>query len=860
MLLFAIVGLQFFKSSLRRHCTWLDSVDPTNLQRSYTSTTSFCSGHLDADSGKLQPWVFSPFSPGALDSLQPSSKLLQGYICPRGSVCLMGDNPYIDTVSFDNTLNTLEIAFIVLSGSTFSKIMYWTIKSTYLPAALFFAAGILCLRLWAVNFLIVNATAYFQVVREEIAISAFATSKSAFATSKDSGGPALQARIPRWSRIFWKTHWLWTCPIVLDLICQSLRTPSMPARRQIFLDISEVVVTFLLDFDIIIRALSLGTKSFRASSQHVLDSALAVATTISAILLLSGRLPPQAHAGLSIFRLLRAYRIVQLVPMTRKLAEAIILHASELANLSLFVFLLTYFMTILALQLFKGDIPGYDANGNFVKITFSDTLNAFYGMYQILSREQWTEILFSVTAATKSLKTAWISGLFLSAWYVLAIFFTMLQFLPVMLEVFEISNKEKRIQQLRAFVYGEELGRPLTCLSLRNILPLRSWAGYRQFQVGRLLVQTTTMPFLGDSTVQEFTAGLDEDEQETLQYDLIFETRTQSQKKVPRLLEEILRKTMETLGKREKNPFHSGFKPVDPLQLAKQAISVTTVQQLAQQEFIARHPKYNNTLYIFKPKNPIRGLCQRLVSVGPGRKRFEGVEPKETIQFVFSAVICAATVATTALACIATPIYRREYFNTHGYSIGDWFVWTDILLTTFFTVEAIIRLIADGFFWTPCAYYRTFWGLTDGLVLITMWTGTATMLATRGAVPRSLAVLRAARAFRLLTVSDSARETFRSLMFTGLHRTFAVCIACYLVQSHLCLHIGSLNSYLSLTSRPLPYPSPSSFPSQSTASTSSAISLSHATTTLPPSRPSTNASETLAARPPTRCGRSSPPA
>ena len=95
-------------------------------------------------------------------------------------------------------------------------------------------------------------------------------------------------------------------------------------------------------------------------------------------------------------------------------------NTSGLLNLILFVFLLTFLAAIFASQLFRGELPMEDANGDKVPITFSSTYNSFLGMYQILSSEDWTSILYYITSFSKAKHTAWIGATFCIIWFILA--------------------------------------------------------------------------------------------------------------------------------------------------------------------------------------------------------------------------------------------------------------------------------------------------------------------------------------------------------------------------------------------------------------------------------------------------------
>ena len=95
-------------------------------------------------------------------------------------------------------------------------------------------------------------------------------------------------------------------------------------------------------------------------------------------------------------------------------------HVSGLANLILFVFLLTFLVSIFAVQMFRNQIPAEDQNGNTIEITFSTIYNSFLGMYQILSTENWTTILYNATSYEYMYKTAWMAAAFFILWFILA--------------------------------------------------------------------------------------------------------------------------------------------------------------------------------------------------------------------------------------------------------------------------------------------------------------------------------------------------------------------------------------------------------------------------------------------------------
>lgn len=224
----------------------------------------------------------------------------------------------------------------------------------------------------------------------------------------------------------------------------------------------------------------------------------------------------------------------------------------------------------------------------------------------------------------------------------------------------------------------------------------------------------------------------------------------------------------------EPNPFYSRIKfnnsdeEVDPRSMAQEVVSAADRRKKAQREYLVKHPTYNVSLYVFGPNNALRRMCQRIVGPGRGSERIEGAAPNPVFFFGFSAFLYMAIVGMVVLACITTPLYQLDYLQgSNQYSLSSWFVYTDLGFAVLFTVEGVIRVIADGFFWTPHAYLRSSWGIIDGVVLITLWINIVSLLFYDGNVSRAVGAFKALRALRLLNVSDSSRDTFHSVIVRG---------------------------------------------------------------------------------------------
>ncbi|OAG40729.1 hypothetical protein AYO21_05027 [Fonsecaea monophora] len=761
-LIFGIVGVQSFKSSLRRTCVWVGddgsgqnytlNIAPDNIQ--------FCGGYLDAVTGQAMPWLKADGSNGTDRS--------KGYLCPQGSLCVEGiSGPYNGTVSFDNIGQSLELVFVIISSNTFSDLLYYLTDSDYLAAALFFAAGIVVLSLWLVNLLVAVITSSFQIIREESKQSAF--------TAEKIDGPLFEddqtKKRTQLKKIYDKTHLFWVLVIVFDLIVQSLRSATMSDRRKTFIMDCETVVTFLLLLEIILRFLC-DWRQFFHGKRNWVDLLLAIVTTVTQIPVI--RNSGQPYAWLSAFQIARIYRVVLAVRVTRELVMVVFGNIVGLLNLILFVFLFTFLAAILASQLFRGDIPSVDAEGEVIGVSFFDIWNSFVGMYQVFSSENWTTLMYNATQFNNIWDTAWLSAIFFILWFVVSNLIVLNMFIAVIQESFDVSEDEKRLQQVKAFLKQKEMtGSASGNLSLTAVFKMgresirhRDALEYGSATVEQLLKEAVVKDFLDeqDDVLARRATSMHLDEVPTVK---------------PGILSKFWGKITGFYSSAEPNPFYSSAKitraneEFDPRAVAQRVVTTTENRRRAQRQYLQKHPKYNVSLYIFKPDNPVRKLCQYLVGPGRGTERVEGVSPYRPAWYAFSAFTYAAIVAMVILACITTPLYQRDYYLNNTLSITNWFVWTDLGFAILFTVEAIIKVIADGLFFTPHAYFRSVWGFIDGVVLITLWINVVTAMFRDDGVSRAVGAFKALRALRLLNISDTARDTFYSVIIVGGYKVLA---------------------------------------------------------------------------------------
>ena len=187
-------------------------------------------------------------------------------------------------------------------------------------------------------------------------------------------------------------------------------------------------------------------------------------------------------------------------------------------------------------------------------------------------------------------------------------------------------------------------------------------------------------------------------------------------------------------------------------------------------------------MFLFRQGNFLRMFCQacvpclyqtRLFGRPPGRRR-------HVLQlFVFAAVL-----ASIVIAAIATPTYRQQYYKENGFLRSSWFELAQMTISAVFLVEAAIKIIADGFFFTPTGYLKSLWNAVDFFVMWTVLYTTIAEVALSEGVNRLTRALVAMRCLRLITITRYMRDTFHTVLYGSvLGELFRACliIAAYLI-------------------------------------------------------------------------------
>ena len=188
-------------------------------------------------------------------------------------------------------------------------------------------------------------------------------------------------------------------------------------------------------------------------------------------------------------------------------------------------------------------------------------------------------------------------------------------------------------------------------------------------------------------------------------------------------------------------------------------------------DFIRDHPTYDKTVWLLPQKSRVRRFCQLFVRPAGG-ERINGLRPSTIAHTVFQLVLLIAVIGAIVVESIATPLYRRHYYAQHGRVRGSWFDIAESAFGLTLLVEFVIKIIADGFAFTPNAYVRGIWNVLDFFIMAGILVNVTTGLVFIGGLSRFTRSLKALRALKLITLIEKMRSTFESLIISGIARIF----------------------------------------------------------------------------------------
>ncbi|KAF9296993.1 calcium channel protein [Mortierella antarctica] len=759
-----IVGVQAFKGSFSRRCV---------LASNHTeSVDQFCGGHYNASAARgLSPYL------NADNSSSPTSP--KGHICSAGFVCKDTGASFEDALSFDAIYSAMVSVYVLMTGQTWTDMMYSTMDAEYGWSSIYFVLVILVMNFWILNLFIAVINEMFAKIRDD------STQNSAFTSDKtDNKTEILRDSVNNFTygvntvltnRMQWidSLECIWVLAVVVDLVFQCLPQYNSPVEFLVKLDRVEFWFTVAFAVDIAIRFLAYlpQPKDFFGSKKNMVDLFLAIATLVIQI-------PPihnsRAYVYLTVFQVLRIYRPIVYVERLRSLIRRVVGSWIGLLNLIFFIAMFLGVVSVMAGLLFREIVDEQKS------MNFSDFYVSYLGMYQLFSGENWTDILYSVMSAEIKWNQVVIATVFIIAFYSFANFVLVNMLIAIIMENFEGGAEvAKHAQQILDFAakagYSKEQERKYVIYLTKYLKPYPKSIGIDSLQSGWILKMRKGIArqfLLGD---KELFHGVEQDPmlaksvspKEALPAQVKGHHRHSSQKSDNGHLAPYNPLNPDETD--ETAHFRNLFSPGSELE--EEAEGQEGRASSKSRSFFSSEAFRHRSLFIFGPQNRLRRALQRFVTPGRGY-RTEGERENVLLSRPFNLLVTLAILACVIVGAMTGPVWRLKQFRKPEEDRSVVIPITDYVFPAIFTVEFLIRVVADGFIFTPDAYFKTLWNKIDFFVLLTFYAPLVANLTDSQGVSRFFRSLKALRALRLINQSAYIKGTFHAVLVAGFPQLF----------------------------------------------------------------------------------------
>ncbi|KAH9024879.1 Ion transport protein-domain-containing protein, partial [Lactarius pseudohatsudake] len=805
MALFSIIGIQTFKGSLRRSCY----LEPT-LGEPETQLGRSCGGYIDPGNFTVMPYI----------TQSGRNVTIKGYICPVGQICKEADNPYGNIESFDTIYFAALQVFIVASANGWSSLMYSMIDAEFFISCFFFIICIVVLNFWLINLFVAVITNTFSAIREETQKSAFSASPlqpivdeqdETWAAGVDGRRRAARRNPVR--DLYEHIRWCWVALALASLVLQATREVDITPTHQQILNIGELVLTIAFDVEIAVRIIAHlpDWRSFFVQGNNYLDLVLAIGSTVIQIPIVHDS---PAYPWLTIFQLARFYRVILEIPRMKPLLLSVFGNMHGLANMTLFLILVNYLAALFAVQLLRGDLQSSEA------MNFGQIFTSFLAIYQIFSSENWTNVLYKSAMAEIPLGQSWIVVIFIVGWFFFANFIVLQMFIAVINENFSVAEEAKRSQQANLYFRTQEPDKHKSAWA-RKLNPYRWFRPSPRAIVVENLPSNLVLP-MQKTLVQDY--GLPVPERRPSRVTQVRTTGGSGR------VRHVTNKSLSILQRLFIGDTQSDDVPLTtlrharkqsaPLQdstdedtdghldllaainneaaMGEEVNDALDERRAIKADFIRDHPSYDKTFWIFSQKNVARRFCQTIVRPAGGDRIF-GWPPSKIAHIIFQLVLLLTVIAGIVVESIATPVYRRNYYLEHGRVRGSWFDIAESAFGLTLLMEFVIKVIADGFMFTPNAYVRSIWNVLDFFIMAGLLVNVTTGLIFIGGLSRFTRALKALRALKLITLIEKMRSTFESLIISGITRILDAALLALLYM--IPYAVWGLNIFAGLTNQ-----------------------------------------------------------
>uniref|UniRef100_A0A8C7REC8 Calcium channel, voltage-dependent, R type, alpha 1E subunit a n=1 Tax=Oncorhynchus mykiss TaxID=8022 RepID=A0A8C7REC8_ONCMY len=518
-----------------------------------------------------------------------------------------------------------------------------------------------------------------------------------------------------------KTHtFYWTVLglVALNTLCVAIVHHNQPHWLSVFLYYAEFLFLGLFLTEMCLKMYSLGPRLYFHSAFNRFDCGVIVGSIFE---VMWGFFRPDMSFGISVLRALRLLRIFKITKYWASLRNLVVSLMNSMKSIISLIFLLFLFILVFALlgmQLFGGRFIFED----YTPTNFDTFPAAIMTVFQILTGEDWNEVMYNGIRSQGGVK----SGMWSSIYFIVLTLFGNYTLLNVFLAIAvdnlanaqeltkDEEDEEAAFNQKHALQKAKEVGAMSSLMSSqgerRRRMTMSVWE-QRTSQLRRhRQMSSREILFSSPSEEQEAPPGcphnLKATGTPTGSLKLADPTAdptastTQPPKPMDQTLEEPPLLHLLGVGDISDIPawYHNQSTAAHPHSLPLPGNSKDMEASKPEKEEEQLTSPANivtpDSMFIFKPGNPIRRACHYVVN----------------LRYFETCILLVIAASSIALAA-EDPVSATSNWN----KVLRYF---DYVFTGVFTFEMIIKMIDQGLILHDGSYFRDLWNILDFIVVV----------------------------------------------------------------------------------------------------------------------------------------------
>jgi hypothetical protein len=233
--------------------------------------------------------------------------------------------------------------------------------------------------------------------------------------------------------------------VAINTVLLAMNRYGQPDKEDYILNVVNIIFTLFYLMEMLLRLCSFGIVQYFSEPFNFLDCSIVV-ISLTEIIFLDGQAALSAFLALRVFKvlkMLRAFRVLRVAKLFKSLH--MIQQVIEVIEKTIAPFLYTcvlllifiFIYSLIGMQLFGGKM---DMKGERPRQNFDSFHKAFLSMFQVLTLEDWQNLLFTAVRAQNPI----VCSVYFISWIFLGNFVLLNLLLAFVLDAFISSDKETK--------------------------------------------------------------------------------------------------------------------------------------------------------------------------------------------------------------------------------------------------------------------------------------------------------------------------------------------------------------------------------------------------------------------------------